>query len=236
MQILIVDDEPLAREELRYLLEQNQHVSQIFEAADIATAQRQLMNQQVDLVFLDIQLGADNGFTLAKRLKDISARPRIIFATAYDQYALDAFNANALDYILKPFEQSRVDEAIQKGLSTQQKAPNFQDHNPRISITSEDKTNIINKTDIIYASVEQGALIIQTTSARYQTRQTLVHLQNQLDPHRFMQVHRSYIVNLDQVSQTEPSFNHTYELTMVNGDKIPVGRAYVAAMKTALGM
>lgn len=236
MQVLIVDDEPLAREELQYLLTQNQQVTQIFEADSIESAMQQLMGHQIDLVFLDIQLGDENGFTLAKQLKAIAAQPRIIFATAYDQYALDAFNANALDYILKPFEQARVDEAVQKGLQNRPVAVPQQTYNPRLAVTIDDKTQVINKADIITVSVDQGVLTLRTASGDYQSRQTLSHLRQQLDPQKFMQVHRSYLVNLDQVDQTEPSFNHTYQLTMRNGDKIPVGRAFVAAMKAALGM
>lgn len=233
MQILIVDDEPLARAELRYLLTQNHHVTAVFEAENIQTAQQQLLTQKIDLVFLDIQLGDDNGFTLAQQLKQISTQPRIIFATAYDQYALDAFNANALDYILKPFEQSRVDEAIAKGLRTQATTPAV---NPRLSVTTDDKTWVLNQADLLYAYVEQGLLVLKTAQATYKTRESLAHFQTHLNPQQFMQVHRSYLVNLDQVVQTEPSFNHTYQLTLSNGDKVPVGRAFVTAMKTALGM
>lgn len=236
MEILIVDDEPLAREELRYLLEQNSNVTNIYEAESIDTATKQLINQQIDLVFLDIQLGDDNGFTLAKRLKDLSLQPRIVFATAYDEYALDAFDANALDYILKPFEQERVDEAVNKGMNLQKAQTITKDVNPRMSVTIDDKTQVINKSDILYAYVEAGVLIIKTNGAEYRSRQTLTSFQEKMDQTKFLQIHRGYVVNLDKVVQTEPSFNHTYELTMKNGDKIPVGRAFVSLMKGALGM
>ncbi|WP_137596684.1 LytR/AlgR family response regulator transcription factor [Paucilactobacillus kaifaensis] len=239
MRVLIVDDEPLAREELKYLLTQNQNVTAILEADSIASAQKWLEKETINLIFLDIQLGDENGFTLADQIKKISQRPRIIFATAYDEYALDAFNANALDYILKPFEQSRVDEAIQKGMgvnaATEIDAQKSRD-NPRISVTNEDKTRVINKKDIVAAYVENGDLVIVTKQAEFRTKQTLVHLQELLNPQQFLQVHRSFLVNLNEVRAAEPSFNHTYELTMTNGKKIPVSRSFVSEMKRALGM
>lgn len=239
MHVLIVDDEPLAREELKYLLTQNQNVTAILEADSIESAQNWLAKETINLIFLDIQLGDENGFTLAEQIKRISKRPRIIFATAYDQYALDAFNANALDYILKPFEQSRVDEAIQKGLGVNSASPSNTQKlrdNPRISVTNEDKTRVINKTDIVAAYVENGDLVIATKQGRFHTKHTLVHLQELLNPQQFLQVHRSFLVNLNEVNAAEPSFNHTYELTMTNGNKIPVSRSFVSAMKQALGM
>lgn len=236
MKVLVVDDEPLAREELSFLLEQNKHVDDIAEAENISEAKNWLIKETIDLVFLDIQLGDENGLELANQLKELSSRPRIIFATAYDQYALDAFNANALDYILKPFEQSRVDEAIEKGLMVNPSVGKTENDNPRISITEADKTKVINKADIIYAFVEQGELVIVTYEQRYHTRQTLTRFMESLNPKTFMQTHRSFLVNLNEVGQAEPSFNHTYELTMSNGEKVPVGRAFVTDMKNALGM
>lgn len=239
MQVLVVDDERLAREELKYLLTQNQNVTVVLEADSIESAQRWLASETINLIFLDIQLGDENGFTLAEQIKKISKRPRIIFATAYDQYALDAFNANALDYILKPFDQSRVDEAIQKGMDTNLEAQvdaNQMRDNPRISITNEDKTWVINKRDIVTAYVENGDLVIVTKQKQFRTKQTLVHLQELLSPQQFLQVHRSFLVNLNEVKAAEPSFNHTYELTMTDGNKIPVSRSFVNEMKRALGM
>lgn len=236
MKVLVVDDEPLAREELSFLLEQNKHVDEIAEAENISEAKNWLIKETIDLVFLDIQLGDENGLELANQLKELSSRPRIIFATAYDQYALDAFNANALDYILKPFEQSRVDEAIEKGLMINPNVGKPHSNNPRISVTEEDKIKVINKAEIIYVFVEKGELVIVTEEQRYHTRQTLTSFMESMDPKTFMQTHRSFLVNLNKVGQAEPSFNHTYELTMSNGDKVPVGRAFVADMKTALEM
>lgn len=236
MQILIVDDEPLAREELRYLLEQNKLVTGIAEADSVESAQKELLQQNFDLIYLDIELGEESGFVLAKKLKEISRRPRIIFATAYNQYALDAFEVNAIDYILKPFDQKRVNQSLEKVASFISESTPISQGNQLISITTDDKTAIIKKSDIIFVYVEAGYLNLVTKQKTYKSRQTLMHFASLLEPQKFMQVHRSFIINIDEIVMAEPSFNNTYQLTMSNQEKVPVARSYVNKMKSALNM
>lgn len=236
MQILIVDDEPLAREELRYLLEQNKLVTGIAEADSVESAQKELLQQNFDLIYLDIELGEESGFVLAKKLKEISRRPRIIFATAYNQYALDAFEVNAIDYILKPFDQKRVNQSLEKVASFISESTPISQDNQLISITTDDKTAIIKKADIILVYVEAGYLNLVTKQKTYKSRQTLMHFASLLEPQKFMQVHRSFIINIDEIVMAEPSFNNTYQLTMSNQEKVPVARSYVNKMKSALNM
>lgn len=248
MKILIADDEMLSRKELAYMIKDSPLVSEIIEADSAEeTAKQVAAHSDIDLVFLDIQLGDGNGITLGKEIAANGYRPRVVFATAYDEYALDAFDANAVDYILKPFEQSRVNAALKRaaeslgaenGEKSNQTEPvnHHQQANPRLSVTEGDKTSVVNKSDIIYATVESGSLLIQTKSGKYVTRQTMNKFASLLNPDAFLRVHRSYIVNLNQVRGAEPSFNHTYELTMSDGSKVPVGRSYINDMKESLGM
>lgn len=236
MQILIVDDEPLAREELHYLLEQNKLVTGIAEADSVESAQKELLQQNFDLIYLDIELGEESGFVLAKKLKEISCRPRIIFATAYNQYALDAFEVNAIDYILKPFEQKRVNQSLEKVVSFISEKTSISQNNQLISITTDDKTAIIKKDDIILVYVEAGYLKLVTKQKTFKSRQTLMHFASLLEPQKFMQVHRSFIINIDEIVMAEPSFNNTYQLTMSNQEKVPVARSYVNKMKLSLNM
>lgn len=236
MNILIVDDESLAREELEFLVKDNPKVSAVYEADTIDAAFRVISKFKIDLLFLDIQLGEENGFDLADDLKTKKNAPKIVFATAYDQYALDAFNASAVDYILKPFEQERVNQAIDKISEIEVAPENPQTTNPRVSITEDEKTSVILKSDIISAYVEKGDFIINTSQRLFKTKQTLIKFSENLDSKQFLQVHRSYLVNLNKVASVEPSFNHTYELTMTDGSKIPVSRSFVTEMKQALGM
>lgn len=235
MKVLIVDDEPLAREELSYLLSQNINVEQIDEADSIEEAENQMQKQVFDIIFLDIRLGDDNGFELAQRIRKISSRPRIIFATAYSEYAVDAFEVNAIDYVLKPFEQSRIDQAINKYLNTYNQTPKTI-NKTRLSLTFDDKTNIIQQKDIIYIYVEQGILNAVTNSQTFKSKSPLSHIIKLLDTNLFLQTHRNYVVNINKIIQSEPSFNNTYQLKLSNGDKVPVARSYVNIMKNILNM
>lgn len=248
MKVLIADDEMLSRKELAYMIKDSPLVDEIVEADSAEeTAKQVAEHDDIDLVFMDIQLGDGNGITLGKEIAANGYRPRVVFATAYDEYALEAFDANAVDYILKPFEQSRVNAALKRvaeslgAESNQEESVSEKDNihqqaNPRLSVTEGDKTSVVNKSDIIYASVENGSLSIQTKTGKFVTRQTMNKFVSLLDPKTFLRVHRSYIVNLNQVRGAEPGFNHTYELTMSDGSKVPVGRSYINDMKESLGM
>lgn len=249
MKVLIADDEMLSRKELAYMIKDNPLVDSIVEADSAEEAAKQIASDSnIDMVFMDIQLGDGNGITLGKEIAANGYRPRVVFATAYDQYALDAFDANAVDYVLKPFEQARVDAAIQRVADSlgaanvdadddeDEQVDQTQQKNPRLSISEGDKTKVINKNNIIYATVENGSLSIRTKEHKYVTRQTMNKFVDLLDPQTFLRVHRSYIINLNQVRGAEPGFNHTYELTMSDGSKVPVGRSYISDMKKALGM
>lgn len=240
MKVLIVDDEPLARDELSYLLEQNDLIDDISEADGVNSAREEVEKNRPDLIFLDIQLDDGSGMAFAKSLKKRENSPYIVFATAYDQYALDAFEADAIDYVLKPFEQERVNDAVKRvakllagqnnsGITEQQK-------NPRISLTNDERTIVVQKRNILYIQAQDGKALVHTEDQEILSKQTLNSIINSLDPHRFIRVHRSFVVNLNKVHELQPSFNHTYELTLADGSKIPVSRSYVTATKQALGV
>lgn len=242
MKTLIVDDEPLARKELSYLIKQNPNISSVAEADGVTEARQAVKDNHFDLIFLDIQLTDGSGMAFAEWLKELPTPPHVIFATAYDQYALDAFDADALDYLLKPFSQARVDEAINKVARLTQgerpvKANHQQQANPRLSVTSDDRTFVIQKQSLLYLEANSGSTKLWTEEGKcIDSKQSLTSLQEQLDPHQFMRVHRSFVVNLDMVSELQPAFNHTYELTLKDGSKVPVSRSYVAKAKQALGI
>lgn len=239
MKVLIVDDEPLARDELAYLAKQDSHVSVVEEAGSIEEAGKKLAAEEFTMIFLDIRLDDGNGINFGKQLSKKYPRLKIVFATAYDQYALSAFEASAVDYILKPFEESRVKEAIKRVWASSEPAGSVQlsqAANPRMSVTFEDQTRVINKRDILYVEVNNGDLVITTKSQKIQAKLTLTKMGQLLDPQDFLKVHRSFLVNLNEIKKVEPGFNHTYELTMSNQDKVPVSRSFVTDMKQALGM
>lgn len=240
MKVLIVDDEPLAREELHYLVKSNGAVNEIYEADGITEAKKVVATKQPDLMFLDIQLTDGSGIAFAEGLKNQPTHPYIVFATAYDQYALDAFEADAINYLLKPFSKERVDDAISrvnKLTVNQPTQPNSLLQNPRLSVTNDEKTIILQKDSIVFLQTQNGYTQVYAKGGhQISSKQSLTNLLKQLDPQKFIRVHRSFAVNLNMVSELEPSFNHTYELTLKNGRKIPVSRSYVNATKQALGM
>lgn len=243
MKVLIVDDEPLARDELHYLIQENDEVTEIIEADGILEAEEQVRNSHPDMVFLDIKLADDNGMAIAEKIKALDDRPQIVFATAYDSYALAAFAADTVGYILKPFSAERVNEAIERvarrktatrrAISAAVRAS----QNPRISIQNDDRTIVLQKKRILYAQAQQGFINIWTSDGqKVISRQTPANIYKQLQSSEFLQIHRSFIVNLNAVTELQPSFNHTYELTLTDGSKLPVSRSYVNTTKQALGL
>lgn len=244
MKVLIVDDEPLARNELHYLLKENALINAIDEADGVMAADQKVNANHPDLVFLDIKLDDGNGMALARRWKKLPQPPAVVFATAYDNYAIDAFNEAAVDYILKPFDPERINEAVNrvaKIRGTADQSENISEQaawqNPRLSITIDDKTMVIQKRDVMYIETQGGYTHLHLRNDKLLiSRQTLTSIVQLLNPRHFIRIHRGFIVNLDEIDEMQPSFNHTYELTLKDGSKIPVSRSYVAKTKKAIGL
>ena len=238
MKVLIVDDEPLAIEELKYLVGQHPQVTQVDQADDAASTLKAVNDHHYDVLFLDIHLGDEDGVKLGKTISQFTNAPQIIFATAYDQYALAAFDAHATDYILKPYEEARVYEALDRVATSQSESNPATDNlqRPWLAITAEDRTDVIQKATIIMAEVTGNEVVITTTDGTFYSKQSLAKLELELDHEVFMRVHRNYLVNLTMVSEAEPGFNHNYQLTLRTGQKVPVSRSYVGSVKTALGI
>lgn len=246
MRVLIVDDEVYARDELRYLLEANTAITEVVDVESVSEAVVQLFDLEFDVIFLDIQLNQENGFELAQRLPKLQHVPKIVFATAYDEYAVKAFDFNASDYILKPFAQARIDRTIAKVMTQIEEENNklSQDtaqnagkliETQLLPITIDGITLVLNKQDIISASVMAGMLTIHTANKDYQTHENLSWLKRRLDGNIFLQVHRSFIVNTNAIISVEPWFNHTYQLTLKDNTKTIVSRSFVPDMKARLG-
>ncbi|ULQ50192.1 LytTR family transcriptional regulator DNA-binding domain-containing protein [Liquorilactobacillus nagelii] len=241
MNVLLVDDEPLSRNELEYLLKQNSSVEQIYQADGIAAGLQLLLKNQIELLFLDIELNDENGFSLAKELQQLTQPPLVIFATAYDNYAVDAFNINAIDYVLKPFEQDRINQAVAKAGAlladkSSPTSPTESDYPTVITVTQEEKTTVVPTKEIISAAVNNGVLTITTVDDEFSAHETLNWLKQRLNPQQFIQVHRSVLVNLNCIREVQPWFNHTYQLTMTNQQKLPVGRSFIKPLRQKLQM
>lgn len=243
MRILVVDDEMLARDELKYLLYRTKEVDIIDEAESVEEALEKLIESKPDLVFLDIQLSDDSGFEIANILKKMKQPPAIVFATAYDQYAIQAFEVDALDYILKPFDEERIVQAIKKFKKRKQHemeekqevhAPDVSSGMKRLALPIDESIVLVNIEDIVYAGLLDGKVIVKTICDTYVTYDTLAMLEKKLPQMIFLRVHRSFIVNVNHISEIQPWFNSTYNLIMKEDSKVPVSRTYAKELKKLL--
>lgn len=233
----------LARDELKYLLYRTKEVDIIDEADSVEEALEKLMESKPDLVFLDIELSDDNGFEIANILKKMKKPPAIVFATAYDQYAIQAFEVDALDYILKPFDEERIVQTIKKFKKRKQHemeekqevhAPDVSSGMKRLALPIDESIVLVNIEDIVYAGLLDGKVIVKTICDTYVTYDTLAILEKKLSQMNFLRVHRSFIVNVNHISEIQPWFNSTYNLIMKEDSKVPVSRTYAKELKKLL--
>lgn len=243
LKAYIVEDEPLARDELKYLLVRSKQVEIVGEADCIMDAVMDITKLKPDLVFLDIDLAEDNGMDLAKQLLSLDPPPALVFATAYDEYAMQAFELNALDYILKPFDEDRIDKTLDKikqmrkiGDEKQPLLSPFKtDSNGKIAVLVGERIVIVEYDAIVYLESVEGKCTIKTMEDEYFVSEALVVLEKKLSSTQFMRVHRSFIVNMDHVVEIHPWFNSTYNLILKNHSKVPVSRTYVKEFKQHIG-
>ncbi len=236
LNVFIVDDEPLARAELRYLLEQIKLVEVRGEADNIEELLSNSQLAQIDCVFLDIELGVENGLDLAKKLVQTVHKPEIIFATAYDEYALQAFEVNAFDYMLKPFEAERVQHAVERLMAKRNathaktmKALKYLqlDKLDKLTVYVNDRILLINIQEILYCTSEDSKTIVVTDKGSYFASESLASLEKKLILKGFIRVHRAFIVNLEHIVELEPWSSTKYNLILYNRHSIPVSRLYM---------
>ncbi|PLS18444.1 DNA-binding response regulator [Bacillus sp. M6-12] len=246
LKAFIVDDEPLARDELKYLLLRSKRVQILGEAGSLEEALEQISILGPDLVFLDIELDEESGLELAEHIRKLEPSPAIIFATAYDEYALQAFNLNAVDYILKPFDEIRLQQTLEK--ITKMKSigghGDFAALEPpwipmeqtgKIAVTIDERIVLVDVQSILFVGSAEGKTIIKTLETEYKIADPLIMLEKKLNIPSFFRVHRSYLVNLHHIEEIQPWFNSTYNLIMKGGSQVPVSRTYVKDLKQVLG-
>ncbi|ASS72186.1 LytR/AlgR family response regulator transcription factor [Bacillus atrophaeus] len=239
LRVLIVDDEILARDELAYLLKRTNEVDEIDEAENIESAFDRMMDQKPDLLFLDVDLSGENGFDIAKRLNKMKHPPAVVFATAYDQYALKAFEVNALDYLTKPFDEERVQQTIKKYKKVKpdtgepMEQTGLVNHH-KLAVSVGESIVILDASEIIFAGIADGHTEVKTHETSYSVSDTLAVIEKKLPDADFIRVHRSYIVNTEYIKEIQPWFNSTYNLIMKDGSKIPVSRTYAKELKKLL--
>ncbi|MBG9768997.1 LytR/AlgR family response regulator transcription factor [Bacillus vallismortis] len=239
LTVLIVDDEMLARDELAYLLKRaNKEEMIINEAENIESAFDQMMDQKPDLLFLDVDLSGENGFDIAKRLKKMKHPPAVVFATAYDQYALKAFEVDALDYLTKPFDEERILQTLKKYKKASRDIVELELNSHagqhKLALSVGESIVIVDTKDVIYAGTEDGHVNVKTFENSYTVSDTLVVIEKKLPDADFIRVHRSFVVNTEYIKEIQPWFNSTYNLMMKDGSKIPVSRTYAKELKKLL--
>jgi len=250
MRALIIDDESPARKELRFLLQAFDDVQVVGEAENALEAMELIENVPYTVIFLDINMPGINGIELAKKLASKENAPAVIFTTAYEEYAFEAFNVHAYDYLLKPINPKRLEEAIQTvrerkkiNYPAQPKAApqdEYSDLRPLEVIPAEQngKTILIRPEEIVFISTDKDNVFVKTETHSYLTRFTLKELEARLDPKTFFRTHRCYLVNLRKMRELIPYFNGTYTVVVQDKEKteVPVSRTQARKLKDLLGI
>lgn len=244
LKAYVVDDEPLARDELKYILNRTRKVKVVGESDNIEEAFTDIAINQPDIVFLDIQLDEENGMTLAKKMDRLQSVPAICFVTAYDEYALQAFDTNAVDYVLKPYDEKRIQKTLDKVNNIRNKGYNEDvdisrgknERTDKLAVNLDERIILVNPADIVYLEAKEGKSKLKTIQYEYVVAETLSGFAKKLINHPFLQVHRSFIVNIDLIMEIQPWFNSTYNLLMSDGSKVPVSRTYAKDLKQFIGI
>jgi two-component system LytT family response regulator len=243
MKAIIIDDEQLARDIIRTYLKDFPEIELIGECANGFEGVKMISELTPDLVFLDIQMPKITGFEM---IELIDHRPMIIFSTAFDQYAIKAFEMNASDYLLKPYDKARFSEAIKKAQSKfaiQSSAsidnptiqyPQREDTLDRIVVKLGNKINIIPVNDIIYIEAQDDYVSIHTADGKYLKQMTMKYLEAHLPENLFVRTHRSYIAAINEIDKIEAYEKESYILHLKQGSKINVSRSGYSKLKQVL--
>ena len=252
---LIIDDEQPARDELAFLLKGIPDFEVVGQGKNGVEAVNLVRELNPHVVFLDVQMPGVDGFGVIKRLLEKKVRlPFFVFATAYDQYAVQAFEVNAIDYLLKPIAKPRLEKAIQRvrrvleaSESANQKLDRLvqmveerpAQQKGKLVVKSTNRLFLVNSDDIIYASIEDGVISIVTSDLEGESNfRTVEELQSNLDPKIFWRVHRSYLVNVNRIKEVVPWFKSSYQLKMADRKQteIPVSRAQTRKLRVLLNL
>ncbi|MCE7863418.1 MAG: response regulator [Bacteroidetes bacterium CHB5] len=241
---ILIDDEPLSREILKNYLVQFPQIKVVEECNDGFEGVKAIQQHQPDLIFLDIQMPKINGFEM---LELINPMPAVIFITAFDEFALKAFEANAIDYLLKPVSEDRFAKAVQKFLDKATQPPpvttglldamaQSTTQNNRIVVKTGNKVKIIPVHDIHYLEADDDFVKIVTADGAYLKNKTMSFYEQTLDSQQFVRVHRSYILHISQITKIEPYQKETHLAVLRNGQQIPISKTGYSKLKVILGI
>ena len=244
-KVLLIDDEPLAKQLIRSLLNDNEHFEVVGECCDGFEGFKAIQEYQPDLVFLDVQMPRLNGFEMLELLDN---PPAVVFCTAFDEFAMKAFETHAVDYLLKPISQARFDQSVEKFLAGRlTTSPQVLDqvqvewgrktrYWERILVKQRHNIKVIPVEDIHFLKADDDYIQIVTHEGSFLKKETMTHCEQRLDPRLFVRVHRSFIVHIQQIDRLEPYEKENYIALLKSGEKVSISRTGYAKLKQVLGM
>lgn len=238
LNALIVEDEYLAREELAFMIREHSTINIVAELEDGLEAFRFLQDNEIDVIFLDINIPSIDGLLLARNLHKSSHPPRIVFVTAYKEFAVEAFEVEAFDYILKPYNEARIISLLQKleAQTGQTAAPATAEPVPApvrtVNLSKGESIIVTPCNDIYYAEAEEKLTWVYTATDRFMMSMTLSEFITRLPPEGFFRCHRSFCVNIRKIREIAPWFNSTYLIKLYDlKAEIPVSRSHTKAFR-----
>lgn len=250
IRAMVVDDEAMARERVIGMLRQEDDIELIGECSDGQQAVQAISAQQPDLVFLDVQMPAVDGFGVIQQVGP-EKMPAVVFVSAYDEYALKAFEVHAMDYLLKPFSRERFQQTLQHARThvERRRAGDLgkrlmalvQDVKPepqrldRLVVKSGGRVFFLRTDDIIWIEAAGNYVRLHLAEDSHLFRETMNGIESRLDPRRFVRIHRSRIVNSDRIKELQPWFNGEYVVVLQNGTRLTLSRGYREKLQERLG-
>jgi two-component system LytT family response regulator len=244
IRTVIIDDEPLAAGIVAEFLASFPQFQILEVCQDGFQGLKSIQHHKPDLIFLDVQMPKITGFELLELLEE---PPAVIFTTAYDQYAVKAFDAKAIDYLLKPFSQTRFEQAIHRFLGQFGQEPSLNseedslrlqlaDKRTRLVVRVKNDIKIIPTEEVDYFEAEDDYVLIHCREGKFLKKMTMKQLEESLDPGKFARVHRSYLINLQEISGIEPYERDSYLVKLRKGERIPVSKTGYSRLRQVLGL
>ncbi|CEQ18575.1 LytR/AlgR family response regulator transcription factor [Paraclostridium sordellii] len=243
MNCIIVEDEFPAREELKYFIKNHSDIEIINEFENGLDVLKFIQENSVDVIFLDINIPMLDGMLLAKTINKFKSKPKVVFITAYKEYAVDAFELETFDYVLKPYSDQRIINTLKKlkysELDCEESKKEFNeekvDNHDTVTLWKDEKMVVLKLSDIYYCEAKERDTVVYTKSDEYKVKASISEFSKSISSNQFFKTHRSYIVNLDKIKEIIPWFNSTYILKLKEIDKeIPVSRSKIKEFRNIM--